>query len=217
MRWLHSSLPATPSFAAQRVRFCHRAARARIRLRTSFRTPELHDSFASQTLLSSAAQRCRCAAGRPAGPQHVRLVREAAACRLRAARRLRQTATRGSMESAQAEIVILVSAEGHEFPVRTVECAVCSCSSPRSALRTLQVDKRAACMSKAIKNMLAPDSASPQKAGYHNATLTHNAMLRFSGAFLEAKSGKVKFEEIKSTALALVVKFMEYKLKLVNR
>ena len=84
---------------------------------------------------------------------------------------------------------------------------------PRSALRTLQVDKRAACMSKAIKNMLAPDSASTQQAGYDNATLT----CVFSGAFLEAKSGKVKFEEIKSTALALVVKFMEYKLKLVNR
>ena len=37
------------------------------------------------------------------------------------------------------------------------------------------------------------------------------------GAFLEAKSGKVKFEEIKSEALAMVVKFMEYKLKLVDR
>ena len=34
---------------------------------------------------------------------------------------------------------------------------------------------------------------------------------------MEAKSGKVKFEEIKSDALAMVVKFMEYKLKLVNR
>jgi hypothetical protein len=34
---------------------------------------------------------------------------------------------------------------------------------------------------------------------------------------LEAKSGKVKFEDIKSDALAMVVKFMEYKLKLVDR
>ena len=38
-----------------------------------------------------------------------------------------------------------------------------------------------------------------------------------SGAFLEAKSGRVKFEEIKADVLEMVVKFMEYKLKLVNR
>ena len=76
----------------------------------------------------------------------------------------------------------------------------------------LQVDKRAACMSKAIKNMLAPDSALPL-AGDAAAT----SHLRLLGAFMEAKSGKVKFEEIKSDALAMVVKFMEYKLKLVNR
>lgn len=34
---------------------------------------------------------------------------------------------------------------------------------------------------------------------------------------MEAQSGKVKFEEIKSGALAMVVKFMEYKLKLLDR
>ena len=49
------------------------------------------------------------------------------------------------------------------------------------------------------------------------ATLPQKLTCGLSGAFLEAQSGKVKFEDIKSEALAMVVKFMEYKLKLVNR
>jgi len=67
-------------------------------------------------------------------------------------------------------------------------------------------------MSKAINNMLAPDSASRQAADSAGSLTRLRA-----GAFLEAKSGTVRFEEIKSAALAMVVKFMVYKRKLADR
>ena len=67
-------------------------------------------------------------------------------------------------------------------------------------------------MSKAINNMLAPDSASRQAADSAGPLTRLRA-----GAFLEAKSGTVRFEEIKSEALAMVVKFMVYKRKLADR
>lgn len=85
------------------------------------------------------------------------------------------------MEASQPEVVTLVSAEGAEFRVRRPAELSRSARLQRSPPQTLQIDKRAACMSKAINNMLAPDSASQQAAATGRQRLTHSPCRRFPG------------------------------------
>jgi hypothetical protein len=80
------------------------------------------------------------------------------------------------MAASQPEVVTLVSAEGVEFPV-CADLRVVALRSQRSPLQALQIDKRAACMSKAINNMLAPDSTSRQAAAI-GAAAAHNLPCR---------------------------------------
>ena len=108
-------------------------------------------------------------------------------------------------------MVTLVSDEGVEFPVRRVLAtgsvhSAQSCGAAGREASSLHVEGY---QQHAGSRQCVSTGHSPCAAPRLTRTRT--------GAFLEAKSGKVRFEEIKAEALAMVVKFMEYKLKLVDR